>query len=69
MENVLNKSKINLFMIGHERVALSDGFWNYDEKMMSIIDNIRADVFLTTFRNSLKIEFLLILSIFCPEWW
>ncbi len=51
-------------MFGRLSVALSDDFWNYDEKMMSIIDNIRANVSLTIFRNSLKIEFLLILSIF-----
>ncbi len=25
------------------RVALSNDFWNYDEKMMNIIDNIRAN--------------------------
>ncbi len=31
-------------------------------------DTNRANVFLTIFRNSQKIEFLLILSIFCPEW-
>ncbi len=31
---------------------------------MSIIDNIRANAFFTIFRNSLKIEFWLILSFF-----
>ncbi len=45
------------FAYGRWRVALSDDFWNYDEKMMSIIDNIRGHAFLTIFRNSLKIEF------------
>ncbi len=35
-----------------------DDFWNYDEKMTSIIDNIRANVFLTIFRNLLKIKFV-----------
>ncbi len=60
-----------IFAFGRYGVPLSDDFWNYDEKMMSIIDNIEeyeSDVFSTIFRNSLKIKFLLILSIFCLEW-
>ncbi len=56
-----------LIVFGRKRVALSSDFWNNDEKM-SIIDNVKANVFLIIFRNSLKIELWLILSSFCPEW-